>query len=279
MFQHNEKTTLTSLQDLRVLLIGCGRMGSALAHGWLAGGIKPENLWILEPKMRAGTADMDSRVVFVDKAAVLDACTFDVVVLAVKPQAVREVAQDARVLFQGTATGLSIVAGYTCADLVDTFRTQTSWIRAMPNLPAQIRRGVSVLYAPRQVSACAREHCRSLLTAVGTTMWVEDERLMHAITAVSGSGPAYYFFLVESLAQAAERVGIPAREAYDLAKETLCGAAALAHSSDKTASVLRREVTSPGGTTEAAMRILHKEMPELMTRAVVAAQKRARQLA
>ncbi|MBT4710993.1 MAG: pyrroline-5-carboxylate reductase [Alphaproteobacteria bacterium] len=270
-----------SLAVGRLLLVGCGKMGRALAQGWLDTGLDPENLAAVEPHV--GTAqlarDMGINTVS-DPTELADDFMPDWVVLAVKPQVLAEVAPK----FAGYAeisTYLSVVAGKPVAALRGLVGDRAAIVRAMPNTPAAIRRGMSVAFAGSGVKPDAKVACTALLGAVGEVAWIEDEASMDAVTAVSGSGPAYVFLLIEALADAAVAAGLAKDLALTLAHNTVAGAGELALTSEDTAATLRRDVTSPGGTTEAALRVLMADggLPDLMKSAVAAAAARSRELA
>jgi pyrroline-5-carboxylate reductase len=264
-----------------VLLVGCGNMGTALLGGWLDRGIAPGTITVIEPGPERAAA---ARARGVHVLAALDATTFptpDVVVLAVKPQMLDEAAAACAPLAVAGAVVLSIAAGKTIAHIASRLGGSAGVVRAMPNTPAAVRQGITVACAGAGVSPVQRAVCDDLLSAVGSVLWVEDERLLDAVTAVSGSGPAYVFLLVESLARAGVTAGLPPSLADRLARETVCGAGALLARSAETAETLRRNVTSPGGTTASALSILMADpggLPDLMRAAVDAATRRAVEL-
>jgi pyrroline-5-carboxylate reductase len=259
----------------KVLLVGCGKMGSALLSGWLDQGIRPTDVVVVEPSALA----LGVTVVMAESQIPPDFSP-DVVVLAVKPQVMAEAlppyARFDRAVF------LSIAAGKP----IDFFRRhlgdKAAVIRAMPNTPAAVRRGITVCCSGPGVTAEQRRLSRSLLEAVGEVGWVEDESLMDAVTAVSGSGPAYLFLLAETLAAAGIAQGLPEDLAVRLARVTVAGAGELLRQSTESAEQLRKNVTSPGGTTAAALAVLMAEskgLPSLMTEAVAAATRRGQELA
>lgn len=260
-----------------VLLVGCGRMGRAMLDGWFDRGLPPGSVIVVEP---AGPA-LPSGVTGVASPADLPAnLSPDVVVLAVKPQAMDAVLPDYR-RFAGSGLFLSIAAGRTIASF-EAVLGDAAIVRAMPNTPAAVRRGITVACANARVSGDGRARCQDLLEAVGDVAWIDDEGLMDAVTAVSGSGPAYVFLLVETLAEAGRRAGLPEDLAMRLARATVAGSGELLARSPETAAVLRRNVTSPGGTTAAALSVLTAEkdgLQSLMTEAVAAAARRSRELA
>jgi pyrroline-5-carboxylate reductase len=264
-----------------VVLVGCGNMGGALLHGWLERGIPASSITVVEPDQMRARAAKGRSVAVVADAADLKSPPPNVVVLAVKPQSVEVVApQYARFAAVG-AVVLSIAAGRTIAGLVACLSPRAAVVRAMPNTPAAVRRGVTVACANAAVDATQRAVCQDLLAAVGAVLWIDDETLMDAVTAVSGSGPAYVFLLAECLAQAGIDAGMPAEMARRLARETVVGSGELLAQSEAAPEVLRRNVTSPGGTTAAGLAVLMADggLQDLLSRAVGAAARRSRQLA
>jgi pyrroline-5-carboxylate reductase len=267
-----------------LLLVGCGKMGGALLDGWLAHGLAPADAVVVEPDgaLRARLEERHSGVSALAEASRLPrGLEPRAIVFAVKPQAMATVLPAYAELGRHGPVVLSIAAGTAVARFQAVFGEDAAIVRAMPNTPAAIGRGVSVLYATPAVSAAQRELCLALMAAVGEAHWIEDEELMHAVTAVSGSGPAYVFLLIEALGAAGVRAGLPAELATTLARGTVAGAGALAQAGDEPAETLRRNVTSPGGTTAAALAVLMAQdgLPLLMERAVAAAAQRSRELA
>jgi pyrroline-5-carboxylate reductase len=260
----------------KVLLVGCGKMGSALLAGWLDRGMDAAGVVVVEPAL----PDLGPGVTVVaGEAAIPAGFRPDVVVLAVKPQAMAEVLPPyARF---GRAVFLSIAAGKTIA-FFEGMLGAAALVRAMPNTPAAVRRGITVCCANARADADARALCGRLLEAVGEVGWVDDEGLMDAVTAVSGSGPAYVFLLAEAMAAAGVAQGLPPDLANRLARATVAGSGELLRQSAETAGQLRKNVTSPGGTTAAALAVLMAEgrgLAELMTEAVAAATRRGKELA
>lgn len=259
----------------KILLVGCGKMGSALLSGWLDRGIAKADVVVIDPSL----PDLGVAVVAAE-AQIPAAFQPDVVVLAVKPQVMAEVlppyGRFKRAVF------LSIAAGKPIAFFQTHLGSDAVIVRAMPNTPAAVRRGITVCCAVSKVGPEARSLCQSLLEAVGEVGWVEDEALMDAVTAVSGSGPAYVFLLAEVMAAAGIAQGLPADLAARLARATVSGAGELLRQSAEAAGQLRQNVTSPGGTTAAALTVLMADQGgfgSLMTEAVAAATKRGRELA
>jgi pyrroline-5-carboxylate reductase len=265
-----------------LLLVGCGKMGGAMLRGWLQRGVRPGDVTVVEPNA-AAVADLAAAgVCVVAEAAKLRADLKPAVVLiAVKPQ-MTDGAMPSYRRFCGVGTVfLSIAAGRTIAYFERHLGAQTAIVRAMPNTPAAVGRGITVACANPRVTSGQRHLCDELLAAVGEVAWAEDEGLLDAVTAVSGGGPAYVFLLIECLAEAAVAAGLPADLAMRLARVTVSGAGELARLSDEPASVLRQNVTSPAGTTLEALKILMAAdgLQPLMTRAIAAATRRSRELA
>jgi pyrroline-5-carboxylate reductase len=259
-----------------VLLVGCGRMGGAMLAGWREAG---RAVAVVEPK--APIPDPSRLVAAVADPALLPPDLAPAaVVLAVKPQEAEAVVP-AYARFAGSAVYLSIMAGKTVAGLASLLGAGARIVRAMPNTPAAVRRGVTVCFAGPGVSGAQKALCDTLLGAVGKVAWVEDEGLIDPVTAVSGGGPAYVFLLAEVLEEAAVAEGIPRDLARLLARETVAGSGALLAASAEDAAQLRRNVTSPGGTTAEALAVLMDEeaWPGLMKRAIAAATARSRALA
>ena len=270
------------MKDTALLLVGCGKMGAAMLAGWLAEGLMPQRVAIVEPALAAGAVALPHKdlIAAAEPEALPPDFRPDVVVLAVKPQIMARAAPDYR-RFAGPGTVfLSIAAGQTLAGLAAHLGAEAAIVRTRPNPPAAIGRGISVLCANARVGPAQRETCGELMAAAGEVAWVEDEALMDPVTAVSGSGPAYVFLLAETLAEAGVAAGLPADLAMRLARETVSGAGELLRRSEEPAATLRRNVTSPGGTTEAALEVLMAEdgLEALMTRAVAAAKRRTEDL-
>ncbi|MBF0327069.1 MAG: pyrroline-5-carboxylate reductase [Alphaproteobacteria bacterium] len=262
----------------KILLVGCGKMGSAMLAGWLEQGIAAADVVVVEPN----PAQVPAGVALVGAAPEIPAAfSPDIVILAVKPQVMADVVP-AYARFAGQATFLSIAAGKPISFFQTHLGQGAAIVRAMPNTPAAVRRGITVCCAGPGVTDQARSSCQSLLQAVGQVAWIEDEGLMDAVTAVSGSGPAYVFLLAEVMAEAGARAGLPAELAAQLARATVAGAGELLRQSNDSAAQLRINVTSPGGTTAAALAVLMdqgKGMGPLMTDAVAAATRRGKELA
>ncbi|MGE0651943.1 MAG: pyrroline-5-carboxylate reductase [Alphaproteobacteria bacterium] len=264
-----------------LLLVGCGRMGGALLQGCLARGIvTADAVTVVEPAEAARAEATTLGVRAVADVGDAAAAAPDLILVAVKPQVVDAV-MPAYARFAGRSVFLSIAAGRTTASFERLLGDAAAVIRAMPNTPAQVGRGITALYATGRVDAGGRDLAAALMGAVGEVVWLADEAQMDAVTAVSGSGPAYVFHLIEALAAAARAAELPDDLAEKLARATVTGAAELAFQSSEPAGRLREQVTSPGGTTAAALDVLMGEggLTDLMTRAVAAAAKRSKELA
>ena len=251
-----------------------------MLEGWLALGLDPKSVVAIEPQPAREVSTLASRGLRLNPPAhtVGEAAA---IVIAVKPQVAPEVVPTlAPYLGAGTVV-LSIMAGRTLGFLEQALSQRAALVRAMPNTPAAIGRGITVAVPNQRVSQRQRDLVHALLAATGAVEWVGDEALMDAVTAVSGSGPAYVFLLAEALARAGVAAGLPADLAAKLARETVAGSGELLHRSPLDASMLRQNVTSPGGTTAAALDVLMAPdgLDPLMTRAVAAATRRSRELA
>lgn len=264
-----------------LVLVGAGKMGSALLSGWLQGGLSPSLVHVREPQatdeIRAlGAKGLKLNAPVEEIAAAQPA----LVLIAVKPQAMGAVLPELKPLVGPATVFLSIAAGTGLQRLEELLGADVAAIRAMPNTPAAVGRGVTVAHANRHVTAEQRALADGLLAAVGEVGWVESEGLIDAVTAISGSGPAYVFYLVECLAAAGEALGLDQALAMKLARETVSGAGEMLHRLPEPASELRANVTSPGGTTAAALDVLMGEggLSPLMRRAATAARDRAREL-
>lgn len=263
-----------------VLLVGCGNMGRAMLEGWIAAGvIAASDAHVVEPN-----ADLRERAaasgaaVHGDADAVPSSLHPDIVLFAVKPQVMRTVVPSYGRFNSATTTFVSIAAGTPIATFEELLGQETAVIRCMPNTPAAIGKGMMVTVANANVSDVARERAEALLAANGAVARVGREELIDAVTAVSGSGPAYVFHFIEALTEAGMSAGLERDTATLLATQTVMGAGALAASSDLPASTLREQVTSPNGTTAAGLSVLMKELPDLVRRTVEAAHKRSIEL-
>jgi pyrroline-5-carboxylate reductase len=270
-----------SLRDLRgqILLVGAGKMGRALLEGWLALGIAPDKLAVVEPQPCSEVCALAARGVHLNPHRTFER-EISALVLAVKPQVAPEVMPNLRSFVGSDTVIVSIMAGRTLRFLESSF-AGAAVVRAMPNTPAAIGRGITVAVPNARVSSQQRGLVQAILSAVGVVEWVENESLMDAVTALSGSGPAYVFLLAETMAHAGRAAGLAPALAERLARATVAGSGELLHRSPLDAATLRQNVTSPGGTTAAALDVLMAAngLQELMTKAIAAATKRSQELA
>ena len=261
-----------------IVLAGAGKMGGAMLSGWLARGLDAKRVVVIEPHPSDEISALVAKGIRLNSSA-KEIGAVATLVVALKPQMFREAGAMLK-SFSGSSTlVVSIMAGTTIAALEEV--CGGSVVRAMPNTPAAIGRGITVAVAAKNVSAAQRAVADALLRATGSVEWVEQESLMDAVTAVSGSGPAYVFLLAEELARAGVAAGLPAELATRLARETVSGSGELLHRSELSSATLRQNVTSPGGTTAAALEILMggDGMQKLLNRAVAAATQRSKDLA
>ncbi|MGQ0664676.1 MAG: pyrroline-5-carboxylate reductase [Pseudomonadota bacterium] len=269
--------------DQAVLLVGCGRMGGALLRGWLERRAAPSSIAVVEPSAASAGAfrDRPSVLLHADPSGLPNDFSPRLVLFAVKPQELDNVVPDYRRFVSPATVFLSIAAGKSIGYFEARLGEAAAVVRSMPNTPAAVGRAITVACANARVSADQRALCDRLLAAVGEVAWIAEERLLDPVTAVSGSGPAYVFLLAECLAVAGERAGLPGELAMRLARATVAGAGELLRQSSEPAAVLRHNVTSPGGTTAAALAVLMAKdgVEALMIEAVAAATRRARELA
>lgn len=265
-------TTLPS-----IVLVGGGRMGSAMLAGWREQGLS--QAVIIDPSPEAAALAGPGITVVRDPHNIPRGFTPAAVILAVKPQMAAQ-ALPAYARFAGSAVFISIMAGKTIHAIGQLLGRHTALVRAMPNTPAAVRQGITVAHACSHVSAHQRELANTLLAATGDVAWVEDENLLDPVTAISGGGPAYVFLLTELMEQAGLEQGLPPELARQLARQTVIGSAALLAASDEDAAQLRINVTSPGGTTAEALKLLRADdaLPEIFRKAIAAATERSREL-
>ena len=269
------------LHDLAgpIVLCGAGKMGAALLEGWLRAGLEPDKIAVFEPHPAPPVAALAARGVRLnpDAGALKNAAA---IVIAVKPQIAAEALPPLAPMIGPSTVVVSIMAGRTLQFLAGALPRAGALVRVMPNTPAAIGRGITVA-VPLHVSDAQRQLAHRLLIATGSVEWIADEKLMDAVTAVSGSGPAYVFLLAEALAEAAVASGLPRPLAEKLARETVAGAGELLRRSAVDAATLRENVTSPGGTTAAALEVLMRAdgLPLLLRQAVAIATERSRKLA
>ncbi|KPQ08149.1 MAG: pyrroline-5-carboxylate reductase ProC [Rhodobacteraceae bacterium HLUCCA12] len=266
---------LTELNARGLVLLGCGKMGSALLEGWLKSFLQPDSVHVIDPApsdwLRGTGVHLNAPLP--DDPAV--------VVIAVKPQMMGAALPQLQSMGGGQTVFVSIAAGVGLARLAETLGASSPIVRTMPNTPAAIGQGITALIGNAQVTPGALDMARQLMAAVGRTVVLHDETQMDAVTAVSGSGPAYVFHLIETLAAAGVEQGLAPDMALELARATVAGAGALAVQSGTDPAQLRTNVTSPGGTTAAALSVLMDDdtgFPALLRRAVAAAADRSREL-
>jgi pyrroline-5-carboxylate reductase len=264
-----------------VVLVGAGRMGGALLKGWIAQGVRP--LIVVEPKPSAAIKALakSKKITLVATPSAVPTKKPAVCVVAIKPQILKDEAPVLAAFAKAGALMISIAAGTSTARLFKAWGKTARIVRAMPNTPGAIGAGISGLYAAKGATASDRKRADALLSALGETLWVAKEGLIDSVTAVSGSGPAYLFLMAEAMTEAGVAEGLPRAQAEKLARATISGAGALLAADKTPAAQLREAVTSPGGTTAAALAVLMAKdgLPALMKRAVNAARKRATELA
>lgn len=261
-----------------LVLLGCGKMGSALLEGWLARGLALNATWVIDPAPSDWLKGLASRGLHLNETL---PGSLAVALIAVKPQMMGAALPTLAALGGGGTLVLTVAAGTTIAAYEAVFGPGTRIVRAMPNTPAAVGRGITAITGNTAASLADMDLAEALLSAVGQVVRLEGEHQMDAVTAVSGSGPAYVFHLIEALAAAGVAEGLPPDLAMKLARATVTGAGELAHRSPETAAQLRINVTSPGGTTAAALAVLMDDaggLPPLMVRAVHAAAERGREL-
>ncbi|MGI9370072.1 MAG: pyrroline-5-carboxylate reductase [Ruegeria sp.] len=266
---------MSRIADQGLVLLGCGKMGSAMLAGWLDNGLPASSVWVIDPYPSDWLKQQGVNI----NAPIPEAPA--VVLIAVKPQMMGDALPAIQALGGGRSLFVSVAAGTSLATFEEVLGPNTPIIRAMPNTPAAIGRGITALIGNAHTSDQQVELAESLLSAVGETVRLEDEAQMDAVTGVSGSGPAYVFHLIETLAAAGQAHGLSHELAMKLAKATVAGAGALAMEADEDPSQLRVNVTSPNGTTQAALEVLmHEEegFPDLLHRAVKAATLRSEEL-
>lgn len=263
-----------------IALIGCGKMGASMIHGWVMADLI-KHAEILDPNDIDDSLSSHPQTFHVKLMESLFKAETDIVILAVKPQIMDEICQQLKPILPPNIPVLSIAAGKTTDYFQKSLGIDTPIIRAMPNTPAAIGKGITALYATPEVHDAGKHIASRLFEAIGSTIWLEDENLMNTVTALSGSGPAYVFYMMEAMTKAGETLGLSKDHAMTLARQTIIGSAALAEQSPETpASILRQNVTSKGGTTEAALnKLMDGRFEDLITEALTAAHKRGQELA
>lgn len=267
---------MTDVAERGLVLLGCGKMGSAMLEGWLRTGLPPLSVSVIDPNPSDWLKEQGVQIGGkLPKAPA-------VAIIAVKPQMMETALPDVKALGNGETLVISIAAGTPISTFENVLGKDTPIVRAMPNTPAAIGRGITAIVGNSKVASDQMDLAEALLLSVGDVVRLEDESQMDVVTAVSGSGPAYVFHLIETLAAAGMAEGLPADLAMHLAKATVAGAGDLAENDDVNPAQLRANVTSPNGTTEAALKVLmdfETGFPPLLRRAVAAAAKRSRELA
>lgn len=259
-----------------LVLLGCGKMGSAMLAGWLAQGLPASSVWVVDPK----PSDWLTSTGVTLNATLPNAPA--IVLVAVKPQMMADALPTLKAMGNGDTVFVSVAAGISIATFEEILGANTPIVRAMPNTPAAISRGITAIIGNANVGPDDMNEAEALLCAVGEVVRLEDEGQIDAVTGVSGSGPAYVFHMIETMAAAGVSQGLPAELAMQLAKATVAGAGALAQASSEDPAQLRINVTSPNGTTQAALEVLmdpDNGFPALLNRAVKAAADRSRELA
>lgn len=267
---------IANVAEHGLVLLGCGKMGSAMLKGWLAAGLAPQNVWVIDP----APSDWLKRQGVHINDGLPEAPS--IALVAVKPQMMGEALPQLEALSGGRTLVISVAAGTPIRAFETVLGAGTPIVRAMPNTPAAISRGITAIVGNAAAGAQQIDAAEALLSAVGQVVRLEAEAQMDAVTAVSGSGPAYVFHLIETLAAAGEAEGLSGDLALQLARATVAGAGALAEAAEEDPGQLRVNVTSPKGTTEAALKVLMDEksgFPALLRRAVKAAADRSRELA
>lgn len=266
----------TRISDHGLVLLGCGKMGSAMLQGWLRQGLPPASVWVQDPYpsdwLKSSGVHLNAPL---PKAPAI-------VLVAVKPQMMAEALPTLKAMGNGETLFVSVAAGITISYFEQMLGRDTPIVRAMPNTPAAISRGITAVVGNAMAGERSLQEATTLLQAVGEVVQLENEALIDAVTGVSGSGPAYVFHMIEAMAAAGVAEGLPADIAMHLATATVAGAGALAMAADETPEQLRINVTSPNGTTQAALEVLMDEttgFPALLGRAVKAATSRSRELA
>lgn len=262
----------------KLLLVGCGKMGGAMLDGWLSRGLATADVLVAEPVEALRPKKPGLRAVG-STSEISE--TPEIVVLAVKPQTMDAVLPDLRRLAEAGSVFLSIAAGKTLKYFASHLGAAAKVVRSMPNTPAAVRQGITVACAAKGVSAAEKKRCQDLLEAVGQALWVEDEALLDPVTALSGSGPAYVFLLVEAMAAAGAKLGLSPEMAMQLARATVAGSGELLRQSSEAAQQLRINVTSPGGTTAEALKVLMAAdgIQPVFDKALAAASRRSKELA
>ena len=271
---------MTQPNQYRVTIVGCGKMGTALIHGWVTQNLL-KHAEIIDPSGIHESLTGFRNLFHVEHIAESELIRTDIVVLCVKPQIMDVVCAGLKDYLPSNVPILSIAAGKNIQYFENQFSEDTPVIRTMPNLPATIGMGISAMIANDNVTTAQKEIAERLMAAAGETIWLEDEAQMDAVTALSGSGPAYLFHLIEAMASAGARIGLSQEQSMLLARQTVIGASALVKASPEvSAAELRQNVTSKGGTTEAALQVLMDgRFQDIMDEAIKSACDRSKELA
>ncbi len=267
-----------------ILLVGCGKMGSAMLGGWLKKGLGEDAVYIVDPYLdhiKENFPNIPKKQLHKEILTLSKEIHPSIIIAAVKPQMMDDALDALNSLDISKSVILSIAAGKTISYFEDNISRECAVIRAMPNIPASIGKGITVCVANDPVTEIQKKMCTFLLETIGVVEWIEDENLIDAVTALSGSGPAYVFYLVEAMAAVGETIGLSNELSRKLARQTVSGAGALLDASEDSASKLRENVTSPGGTTAAALDVLMSDdgMVKLIRRAMLEAKRRSKELA
>lgn len=265
--------------DFSICLVGAGNMGGAMLAGWLESGISANRINVVDPKPTEKMTTLIADVGVDHFTSAQDAPIVDVLIVAVKPQIIEKVLPSLTNMIGNNTVVVSVAAGTTISTIADHVG-EVAIVRAMPNTPALMRRGITGCFANARTVASQVEQVTHLLNAIGKVVWVENESQIDAVTAVSGSGPAYAFHLAECMAQAGVEAGLSKDVAEMLARETIAGAGEMLSQLDESSAQLRKNVTSPNGTTAAALDVLMGEpnMQTLVSKAIAAAKKRSEEL-
>ncbi|WP_425043437.1 pyrroline-5-carboxylate reductase [Primorskyibacter sp. S87] len=266
---------ISRVAEQGLVLLGCGKMGSAMLAGWIDNGLPPASVWVMDPNPSEW---LKARGVHINAELPQNPA---IVLIAVKPQMMGDALPCIRNFGGGSTLFVSVAAGTPISAFEEAFGTNSPIVRAMPNTPAAIGRGITALIGNEASSSADLDLAEALLSAVGQTVRLDSEGQMDAVTGVSGSGPAYVFHLIETLAAAGQAQGLPADLSMKLAKATVGGAGTLAEEADESPAQLRINVTSPNGTTQAALEVLmdsENGFPDLLKRAVTAATDRSKEL-
>lgn len=267
--------SMQQIAEKGLVLLGCGKMGSAMLQGWLSDGLPPGSVWVIDPDPSDWLRDTGVRINEGVPAAPA------IVLVAVKPQMMGDALPVLRDKGDGATLFVSVAAGTPISHFEQALGVRTPIVRAMPNTPAAVGRGITAIIGNARASAAQLDQAEMLLRAVGQVVRLDSEDQMDAVTGVSGSGPAYVFHMIECMARAGEAQGLAPDLAMRLAQATVAGAGALAEAADETPAQLRQNVTSPNGTTQAGLEVLMDAadgLPPLMQRTVAAAADRSREL-